>query len=218
MKTTRLTVSLLALLMLGITALTSCSKDDDMRPQVTFDINNPEGYFLYYKGGGLLNGLYEFLPAKKIRTHSTGSSNILQYTVVDNNIDIEGGIGTIRFVIEGDSVWNPDPYYTAIALIRPPESNQLAGKTFAGTYYNTDMSVLHPNFFYGFAAGGNTVDAGFTVGTTLRTEDYTSIGSVAARAELENGDIEFMVLVNGKLEVNYRTSNRAFHYGTFARQ
>lgn len=212
---------LFALSIFGMTALTSCSKDDNPivdEPNETFDVNRPEGYFLYYKGGGFLNGLFEFLPGKKVKTHGAGNSNIREYTVVDNNIDIEGGIGTVRFVVEGDSVWSPDPYYTETALIKAPESDQLAGRTFSGTYYNADMSVLHSNFFYSFAASGNTVGAGFDVGTSVRTENYTSIGNFAARAELGNGDTEFMVLVSGTLEVNYRASNHVFHYGTFTQQ
>ncbi|GAB3023644.1 hypothetical protein GCM10027051_30290 [Niabella terrae] len=221
MNTKLLRYCLLALLLLGTTVLTSCSKDVDSiaeEADTTFDINNPEGYFLYYKGGGLLNGIYEFMPGKKVKKHSVGEGSTLSYTVVDNNIDVEGGIGTIRFMFKGDSVWSSDPYYTRVTLIKKLERNELSGNTFTGTYYNGDKSVLHPHFFYSFAVSGTTVDAGFNLGTTVRTQNYRSIGNFAARVELNNRDTEFMVLLNGKLEVNYRTRTNVYHYGTFTAQ
>jgi len=221
MKTKLLTSGLLILLLLGMIMSSSCSKDSDPiveKPEESFDINNPEGYFLYFKGGGLFNSLYEFLPGKKVKTHGLSSSDISQYTVADNYIDIEGGIGSVRFVFEGDSVSSPDPYYGHASLIKPSERNQLAGKAFTGAYYKIDMSVLHPNFFYSFAMDRNTVDVGFNLGSIVRTEDYTPIGNFAARIDLGNGDKEFIVLINGKLEVNYRTADREVYYGTLAQQ
>ncbi|MFB2119865.1 hypothetical protein [Parapedobacter sp. 2B3] len=223
MKTAKLlTFSLLALIMLGMAALISCGKDDDVQPEETLDIRNPEGYFLYVRqsnhdGSYRSTFLFEFAAGKMVEIHLPNGVDSSPYTVIDDQtIDIGGGI---RFVFNNNLITSNREDFQEIVLIKAQEKDQLAGKTFSGTYYHADMSVLHDNFFYSFAAGGNTVDVGLNVGTTLRTESYTSIGNFAARAELDNGDIEFLVLVNGKLEVNYKAQGVAGnHYGTFTRQ
>jgi len=223
MKTAKLlSYSLLTLLMLGVATLMSCSKDDDIQPEETFDINNPEGYFLYLKGtdsdgSNTLFELWEFMPGKTVRTyHVDGEGTSIPYTILDNNTI---GIAGLQFVFNAGLVTSNYSRIKEIVLIKAPESNQLNRKTFAGTYYKADKSVLHQNFFYRFADEGNTVDAGFNVGTSDRTEDYTSIGNIAARAELANGDKELMILVNGKLAVSYSAVGvTGKHYGTFTQQ
>jgi len=223
MNTTKLlSFSLQVLLMLGIAALTSCGKDDDPQPRETFDINHPEGYFLYVKqsnqdGSYRSTFLFEFMPGKLIKVYVPNGYDISAYTIIDDNaIDL---MGDIRFVFSDNLITSSREDFKEIVLIKAPGRNQLAGKTFTGTYFNADMSTLHSNFFYHFAAKGNTIDAGLNVGATLRTESYTPIGNFAARAELDNGDTEFMVLVNGKLEVNYKADGIAGnHYGTLEEQ
>ena len=209
MKIKLLTNSLLALLMFCAAALTSCSKDDDIHPEDTFDIHNPEGYFLYVKQSNP-DGSYpgfmvmKFMPGQILRISGVSGDIDAPYTVINGNaMDIQYGEGA-RIVFEGESIWSTFELFTEFVLIKEPESNQLAGKSFSGTYYKGDKSILHQNFFYSFAADGNTVDAGFTPETTERTENYTPVGNIAARAVLDNGDTEFMVLVNGQLKVNYK--------------
>jgi len=229
MKTKLLIYSLFALLMYGMTALTSCSKDDDLQPEPeeeTFDIHNPEGYFLYVKdafsdGSGPIIWLYEFMPGQILRRHSVSTYYDYPYAVIDGNT--MASEEDINFVFEGDSISSDHANFQEIVLIKSQANNQLAGKTFSGTYYKSDKSVLHQNFFYSFAADRYSVDAGFDPGTTERTESYTSIGNFAARAELDNGDKEFMVLVNNKLEVNYRVNTNSYslwpdYHGTFTQQ
>jgi hypothetical protein len=122
-----------------------------------------------------------------------------------------------------NSVTSNKERFKEIVVIKASGRNQLTGKTYAGTYYKSDRSVLHQNFLYSFASDGETVNAGFIPGTIERTERYTKIGNIAARAALDNGDFEFMILVNGKLEVNYQTAINFpsllpnFH-GTFTQQ
>src|SRR5690606_41444259 len=119
--------------------------------------------------------------------------------------------------------WITFEVITEFVLIKEPASIQLAGKSFSGTYYKGDKSILPQNFFYSFAADGNTVDAGFNPETAERTENYTPVGNIAARAVLDNGDTEFMVLVNGQLKVNYKIYFLVFptwpdYYGAFTHQ
>ncbi|NGM61749.1 hypothetical protein G5B30_07455 [Sphingobacterium sp. SGG-5] len=214
----------LCLLLLGMVALMSCSKDDNIQPEETFDINNPEGYFIYAKhfnpDGSYRNiYVYEFMPGKRLNERNANGDRIETYIILDDNT-INVGNGAFYLSFNGDLVTSNIGGIEDGTLIKAPESNQMAGKTFTGTYYKADESVLHHNFFYSFAAGGNTVDAGLNVGTTLRTENYTPIGNFAARAELENGDVEFMVFVNGKLEVTYKTKGggAGWYHGTFEKQ
>jgi len=223
MKTKCLTFRLLTLLILGMTALTSCSKDDDIQPEETFDINNLAGYFLYYESSNF-NSIYpyrriyllEFTSGKICKRYSVFGEDFYPYTIEEGNII---NTGFTQFLLDGDSILDINNKYKEINLIKVPESNQLAGKIFGGTYYLANMSVLHPNFFYSFAAEGYKLDAGFIIGTTQRIQNYTPIGNVAARSELDNGDTEFMVLVNGKLEVNYKVKDvGGNHYGTFEEQ
>ncbi|GAB3023671.1 hypothetical protein GCM10027051_30330 [Niabella terrae] len=208
--------------MTGLATLVACSKSDTPQPEETFDINNPEGYFLYVKTS-LDNGsfrriiLFEFMPGNVVKQHTPSRDYTNAYTIIDNNtIDIAG---ETRFTFNDNLVTSNRGDIKEIVLIKAPERNQLAGKTFAGTYYTYVKAVLHPNFFYSFSATGNTFGAGFNTGTTLRSESYTPIGNFASRTRMVNGDRDFMVLVNGKLEVNYVAQNAiGAHYGTFEEQ
>jgi hypothetical protein len=225
MNTRSVKFGLFALLIFCMASLTSC-KDKDTQPEEIFDIHNPEGYFLFIRD---MNGdgsdpfflLFEFMPGKNIRKHAVSTYIDTQYSF-KNDSTILDDAGN-QFVFEGNSVTSNNPNIKEIVVIKAPESNQLTGKTFAGTYYKSDISVLHQSFFYSFAPDGEKVNAGFNPGTIERTERYTKIGNIAARAALENGDFEFMILVNGKLEVNYKTATNNQNYwpdfhGTFTQQ
>jgi len=226
MKAKLISLSLLAFVMFCTAAFTSCSKDDDMLPEPeeeTFDIHNPEGYFLYVKqsradGSRSSSLLFEFMPGeKKLRVISVFATyRTFEYTVIDKSmIELSNGY---RFIFEGNSVSSSEVTYREIVLIKASESDQLIGKTFSGTYYKSDKSVLHQNFFYRFASG-RLVHAGFNPAATERIESYTAIGNFAARVELGNYDTELMVLVNGKLEVTYYAAAAAnSYYGTFTQQ
>ncbi|MCB0455517.1 MAG: hypothetical protein KDC62_09020 [Aequorivita sp.] len=137
--------------------------------------------------------------------------------IAENTIELLNE-GT-QFVLNENAVLSNNDRYKELVLVKKEESNQLAGKTFAGTYYNADMTVLHPNFFYAYHNNDDKYDAGFEVGTALRTETYTSLGNIASVRVLDNQDVELMVLVNGKLEVNYYAKiEDTVHYGSFTKQ
>jgi len=211
-------------------SFTSCKKDKVAQSD-KFDINNPVGYFIYVKqqvqasdgGTGMLQGLFEFLPEKKIRRHEPTSdgnnSRLLPYEVVNGNV-VSLTDSDLQFTIENGQVTSNYLHFKTLALLKGAETNQLAGKTFVGTYYKSDKNVLHQNFFYSFAGKDNKVGAGFTVGTASRTENYSTIGNIGARvAVVGNADLEFMVLVNGKLEVSYYEKNSdVLYYGSFNQQ
>jgi len=219
------TRSLLILLIGGMAALTSCSKDDGARPSETFDIRQLEGHYLYVRQSNLDGSvpgfmLMEFMGGQILKLSAVSEDRNIPYTIVNTNtIEI---LDSVRIVFERDSIWSTLELLTEFALIKAPESDQLAGKTFTGTYYHADKSVLHQNFYYRFAAGGNTFDAGFNLGTVERTESYTPINPIAARATLDNGDTEFMIWVNGQLKVNYKVyspeSTWPDFHGFFTRQ
>lgn len=215
--------------MILLISFTSCKKDK-VAESDKFDINNPVGYFIYVKqlvniGGGdtqAVQRLFEFLPEKKIRIHEATSdgnnSRSIAYEVVDNNV-VAIADSDLRFTIEKGQVSSNYPHFKTLVLLKGADTNQLAGKTFAGTYYKPDQSVLHQNFYYSFSANGKT-DVGFKPDVVIRTENYSSIGNIAARvAVLGNADLEFMVLVNGKLEVSYYEKNSdVLYYGSFNQQ
>ncbi|WP_316814255.1 hypothetical protein [Pedobacter heparinus] len=209
-------------------SLTACKKDNAQKEDenLKFDINNPVGYFIYVKYGNgttvaYRSWLFEFQPGKTLKFYDSegNGSNTYTYEIIDGNIV---GIKKMdfRFTIDDGKITSDDPYLKDLALIKASQTNQLAGKTFAGTYYDPRGAVLHKNFFYSFAAKDNKVGAGLNIGTVLRTENYSSIGNIAAWVDIAgNDDGEFMVLVNGKLEVSYyQKTPYALHSGSFSQQ
>ena len=209
----------------------ACKKEKIAKNADKFDINNPVGYLIYVKqlvqtsdgDTTIIQGLFEFLPEKKLRRHEATSdghsSRMLPYEIVNGNT-VALTDSDLQFIIDDEHVSSNYAHFKTLALIKAAETNQLTGKTFTGIYYRPDKSVLHPNFFYSFAGNDNKVDAGFRVGTTMRTENYSTIGNIAARvAVVGNDDLEFMVLLNGKLEVSYYDKNIDVLYnGSFTKQ
>lgn len=208
---------------------TSCKKNEVRKEEgkPKFDINNPIGYFIYLKlanddGTWIIPTLMEFRPGKTLLHHTAMGSQIYPYEVIDEHIINLVGLN-YRFVIEEGKVTTEVARFKEVALLKAEETNRLAGKTFAGSYYKPDKSVLHPNFFYSFSTSENKVGAGLNTGTVTRTENYISIGNIAAWvndiAGVGNEDKEFMVLVNGKLEVSYyQKKPYQEYYGTFTQQ
>lgn len=216
----------MALVVLLITFM-SCKKNEVKKEEdkPKFDINNPIGYFIYLKsandnGTWVIPALMEFRPGKTLKYYSSKDKNqIYPYEVIDGNtINIVGF--NYRFVIENDKISTEVTRFKEIALLKAEETNQLAGKTFTGTYHQPDKSVLHQNFFYSFSANENKLGAGFKPDVVMRTENYTVIGNIAAMVDVAgNDDAEFMVLVNGKLEVGYyQDKPYSEYYGIFTQQ
>jgi len=214
-----------ALVVLLITFM-SCKKNEveKEKEKPKFDINNPVGYFIYLKmanddGTWIVPTILEFRPGKTLKHYTARDSQTYAYEILDGNVINLVGLN-YRFVIEDGKITTEVTRFKEVTLLKAEETNQLAGKTFAGIYYKPDGSVLHPNFFYNFSGNENKVGAGLKIGTVIRTENYTSIGNIAAVAAIAgNEDKEFMVLVNGKLEVSYYQKNPySEYYGTFTKQ
>lgn len=159
---------------------------------------------------------------KATLTHLSVSGCKYSYTDGVLKLIINEGELVCSFVIENGRIksYQGPVIISTYDLVAIPATNQLAGKTFSGTYYKPDKSVLHQNFFYSFAPDGNKVGAGYAVGTpAVRIENYTLIGNIAAWVNIANSsDIELMVLINGKLEVGYYNSSQDRYTGSFIQQ
>lgn len=222
--------------------LLACSKDDGTAPipdpkKGGFDIHDPAGYFIAIKfrddviGEGKTETLrlYQFLPGQQINRYQLNqSAKGKDYEVVDENT-ISVPEDRIRIVIANDEITNVTIQGGNVEgdfhLIRDPGQNELAGNTYMGSYKRNEVTLLHPNFFYGFHKNGLQVDAGLEPGAVLRTQAYESIGNFAALSELPNPgdpsktDSELMVWIGGKLEVNYWDAlHRNPYFGTFTKQ
>lgn len=86
--------------------------------------------------------------------------------------------------------------------------------------------MLHEKFFYTYSSLNNSsLSAGLNVNEpALREEVYQSVGNIAAYVKKVSGttaDMEFMILVDGKLRVTYidRVSNPTkFYHGVFIKK
>lgn len=218
---------------------TSCSKNDDVinEPENKFDINNPVGYVIYAKGGhpDLISQnftfLLDFLPEGKMRGHTAYPIYDASAYTLSNNNTIKytyGGWAEFTFTIENSKLTNVQANYfntynysfSDYSLIKKPASNQLAGKTFKGKYLKKDGTELQDGF-YKFSPDGKTVDVGVQFPTKTRTETYTNVGNIGALVNKVSGttnDHEIMILVDGKLQVNYRdnvSNSTKIYHGIF---
>lgn len=200
--------------------LLSCKKDKAGEPE--FDVNNPVGYVVAGKfnsstqsGAVEIPVVFEFLPDQKARYGIIFGTGELDYVLNADTFLFNG----LKLLIKNNKVTyfnysGLEFHNPAFNLLKKPATNLLSGKTYTGTYYNQNQSVLHPQFFYGFKAE-NKVDAGYTVGTTVRTEAYNSIANISALVE-GKGFREFMLLNEGKLEVMYFIIGTGqIYFGTF---
>lgn len=212
MKNLRNMLKILPLLLLVV--LAGCKKDNP-KPEM-FDITN-------YVIAGRVSFGYPYIitiaSGNRAKLTSYGvSDGIYTYTDGVLNFNFNDGEVVCSFTIENGGIkkYTGPALINTYNLIKVPETNLLEGKAFSGSYYRFDNTVLHQNFFYSFS--GNKVDVGYSVGTAVRTENYTSIGNIASLVDLENSN-ELMILINGKLEVGYSQSNpRAEYVGSFKQQ
>lgn len=202
--------------LLLLLVLASCKKNDP-KPEV-FDITK-------HIIAGKVSFGYPYIitiePGNRAKLTSYGISDGT-YTYTDGvlNFNFNDGEVICSFTIENGGIkkYTGPVLINSYNLIKVPETNLLAGQTYKGTYYRLDNTVLHQNFFYSFS--GNKVDVGYSVGNAVRTEDYTSIGNIAALVDIKDSDDhELMILINGKLEVGYSQSNPGAEYvGSFTQQ
>lgn len=203
----------------------ACKKDDKPKDAdtVKFDINNPVGYYIYVRYEDTnreeINPmLFKFNSGKTVTLYQAGGNgHTLPYEIIDGNTIY---LGDISFTVSDGKITKTNAEFKDLTLIKAPETNQLAGKTFAGTYFKYDGSAWNQNYFYSFASGENKVNAGINIGSVQRTENYSSIGNIAAWVNNADEDYhELMVLVNGKLEVGYfSVEPRGWYYGSFTKQ
>lgn len=205
--------STLLVLIISIVIL-SCKKDKNANKS-GFDINNPQGYAIV-----MMNNTAQptpviavFREGNKVTLASTSTYGTSTFEVVNDEIIIDDDGYKLPFKIQNGKIISYKNSLKSAELIKIPAEDQLADKTFTGTYYKNDGSVLHPNFYYSFHSFGNKVDAGFKVGTSLRTENYVPIGNVAAF--IRNGNyVEFVIkMPDGNVISNYRDA--AWSYGLF---
>lgn len=211
------------LVLLFAMLFTSCTKDNENKEPENqkFDINNPAGYLIYTK---VLSGqrLFEFMPDKKIKEYYVTADGFgtrtYPYEVKGDTITLTGT--TTWLAIESEKVTSNNTGYQKLALIKSPETNQLAGKTFMGTFYRPNSSILYDKYHYSFATTEKKVEVGFDVGTIERTENYSSIGNIAAWVDATSkGYVELLVLVDGKLEVrHFNAPEVQTYYGSFTQQ
>jgi len=207
-----LPITKIATLALICISLASCKKD---RSNASFDINNPKGYAIVMT---MNRGYPEPLIAvfdseNKVTYASISTYGNSTFKVEGNDLVLNDDGEELRFTLQKDKITAHSDRLKTAVLIKIPEKNQLQDRTFTGTYYNTNGSVLHQNFFYNFDNFSNQVDVGYNVGNTVRTETYTPFGNVAAF--IRNNGIEFIIqMPDGSIISNFRNGAGA-SYGIF---
>jgi hypothetical protein len=193
-------------------SISSCKKD---RISSSFNINNPKGYAI------VMTKNFDY-PVPVIAVFNDGNKltyaghqtyGSSSFKVSNNEMILDDDGEELRFTIQNDKIISHSNNLKTAVLIKVPEENQLLGKTFTGSYYNTNGSVLHPKFFYTFDSFTNNVNAGYELGNTVRTETYTPFGNVAAF--IQHNGIEFIIkMPDGSVISNYRNVNST-SYGIF---
>lgn len=192
-------------------SVSSCKKDPVAPP---FNINNLKGYAIVFTTSSAT-------PTTNIAVFGEGNlvTHASVYTLgnatfsVNNDQLILSGIDE-TFKIQNEKIVSFSNNIKTAELIKIPNENQFAGKTFTGIYYNKNGTVLHPKFFYKFGPYLNKVEVGYEIGTTIRTEDYTPIGNIAAFIR-QNSFLEFIIkMPDGTIVSNFRDSN-SMSYGQF---
>lgn len=227
------------LVSLLISAFFYACKKNDAAEEPAFDIGQLDQYCLYVRvaspeipNSPVSDYIFNFKPENKVEFGSLEGLYTLTTTVVeDNSVKISMGTNDyVLFVVEkGKPVimqWDLFGDVTELQLIKKPESNLLKGNTFTRTYYKPNNTVLHEKFFYTYSSLNNSsLSAGLNVNEpALREEVYQSVGNIAAYVKKVSGataDMEFMILVDGKLRVTYidRVSNPTqFYHGVFIKK
>jgi hypothetical protein len=187
-----------------------CRQKEEVKPSekdlIGIDLDDPVGRCLYLELPSDLSNRFlilEFAPNNFLNVYGVTVPNPLPIPYErpgDRIIRITGG--DFHFE-EGGIVSSVSANFKRLLLLPEASTNQLAGKTFEGKYHRENGSVLHENYFYSFSKTGTELQAGFQVGSPVRTATYIRIGNWGAVSRVNNGDLEVMVLVDGKLEVDY---------------
>ncbi|MDR7131808.1 hypothetical protein J2X69_004173 [Algoriphagus sp. 4150] len=220
MKTVKLSLSGLLVCLMFLSGCASSEEPIIPEPETTF---NPEGYVIIGKmkdvivlDGGLEKPfVMEFKSGNVVTLSTINGQRDDTYQMIGDKLILDS-FG--YFVVEEEAL--VDEVIVGINLVsysmqKLSEVNELYTDTYTGQYLRTDNSVLHNSFFYAFK-NDNQVDAGYHIGEVVRTEKYVPVANLAAWVEAE-GYKEFMVLIDGKLEINYLDKNGALFHGVLDR-
>lgn len=202
-------------------------KEEDTEEEPFFDTNKAEDYYIYAKvfpDGNTMKVLFDFQPDKQVTSWRSGWKTTSPYTITENNTVISFDVDHTKITVDKGvvtGITSEGLTFFDITPIKKSDVGSLTEKIFVGSYLRSNGDVLHQNFFYRFI-GNNKVEVGRNTGaTTERTEDYEPIGNIGAWVEEvsnTNGHSELLLLINGRLEVNYydKNSNPAsYHHGSF---
>jgi hypothetical protein len=202
-------ISILIILM----ALVSCKKDAKEN-QLSFNLNNLKGYAIVFTTSSATptTNIAVFGEDNEVTHASVGVLGTSTFNVNNDQLILNGINET--FKVQNEKIVSFSDKIKTAELIKTPDQNQLTAKTFTGIYHDKNGNVLHPKFFYKFGANLNKVEVGYEVGTTIRTEDYTPFGNIAALIR-QNSYIEFIVkMPDGSIVSNFRDGNST-SYGLF---
>jgi hypothetical protein len=211
-------------LCLGFIAIFSGCKKDKDDPNSGFDINNASGYAIFWKTKAagqeanpyFIMGLLELKNDHLAQYYDIEGNYTLNYTVEGNKIVTD--VGT--FTIENGNVSDASITVADKQLIKLPAASAIVNNRYSGKYYKPNGDVLHNYFFYSFTSN-TALAAGVAPGTPSRTGTYSSVANIGAYANVEgaDGDKEFMVLINGRLNVNYFSESQvAIYSGDFSKE
>ncbi|RYY58043.1 MAG: hypothetical protein EOO09_00285 [Chitinophagaceae bacterium] len=191
----------------------SCKKEDSDR---SFSSANPQGYVISgtFRHEFIYKGMdqpivIKFLGDNKVEWHTVKNTWTREYRMINDTFYFDRNDLESFAIKDGKVTWfvnATDIRGWDLSLQKEPGKNELEGKTFTGVYYKPNGTVLHASFFYNFIAG-NKSEAGYTEGTVVRTDAYTSIANLASRSNPAAGQTEFTMLFNSKLYAYYETSN-----------
>lgn len=190
----------------GLLAILSCKKDA-VAP--SFNINNPKGYAIVYthpQHTFPLPIIAVFNENNRLTYGSIYTYGNSSFRVNNDELILDDDGIDLVFKIQGEKIISHSANIKSAELVKVPSENQLLGKTFTGIYYHTNAAVLHPKFFYRFDSFGNKVNAGYQVETTIRTENYTPLGNIAAF--IQGNGTEFIIkMPDGSIIANYKDNN-----------
>ncbi len=226
-------IAILLMTIVTVSLITSCKKDGEKdKEELGFNINRAEDYYIFatyvddrssVASGTLRPALFDFQTGKSV-SRQRFTKNTYTYEITENNTVISFS-GIKIMVNNGNIIGITEEHmtYSNITVIKKSDvTGTLAGRTFKGTYYKHDGSVVWQNCTYIFADENNRV--GFLSGSAERVENYTPIGNIGALVEKVSdtaNDGELLLLIKGKLDVYYlnrSTDPQQYYHGSFTEQ
>lgn len=216
-------------MLLATGMLISCKKNTETVPKEKGIMEDPASYVVYIRlknsSGFVEDWIYDFSLDNKVQTYLIsqydGTPKVRNYEINGDTLKI---MGTIVNLTKDNVIFIEDDERTLqqFAFLKKQPTNRFAGKAFTGTYYRFESTVLHPSFFYQFHPTNATKKVGRVFPNADREDSYILIGGVVAiwnNISGYPGDLESMVIIDDKLNVNYRDDiNNRLYYGVFSKQ